>query len=209
MKMRSVSRPLGLALAAVAVLAFATIAAAAEFSADLAGSIDRQAVAGKLYMKGTSVRQEMSRGTQSVIVIARPDKKTAWMLNPGNKTYMELKGSAVPDLTTLADAKVPKEVGTRKRLGKEKVNGYLCDKYALVFKDKNQGTQYQWISSKLKVPLKMEHRTGNHVMTMEFKNIKEGKLAASLFEVPKGYKKTEMPQMQGAPGTPPRGGTPK
>jgi hypothetical protein len=207
MKTRVASRPACAVIAVVAALAFATAAVAAEFSADLAGSVNGQAIVGKLYMRGQSVRQEMRQNAQLVIMITRPEKKVAWVINPTNKTYMELKGNAVPDLSTLADAKVPKEVGTRKLVGKEKVNGYLCDKYALVFKDKKMGTQYQWVSTKLKAPLKMEHVTNNISMKLEFKNIKEGKVAASLFELPTGYKKIELPAVQGMQPQPKAGAT--
>jgi outer membrane lipoprotein-sorting protein len=182
--------------AAVTALAFATLAVAAEFSADIAGTMSGQAVSGKFYVKGSNVREEVSTPQQKMIMISRPDKKVAWMIYPTQKTYMEMTGK-VPDAKALANQALPKGMGTRKLVGKEKVNGYLCDKYVVTLTSKGAGTLTQWISPKLGVPVKMAQTGGNQTMTIELKNIKEGGVANSLFAPPKGYKKQEMPGMQG------------
>jgi hypothetical protein len=49
----------------------------------------------------------------------------------------------------------PSSPGIRKLVGEETINGYLCDKYAFTYHDKSMGTQYQWISKKLKVMIKI------------------------------------------------------
>jgi len=195
------------ALAAlIAVVTCATMSAAAEFSADLVATQGGSTITGKFYVKGTKARQELVVAGAKTVMILLSDKKVAWFINPDKKTYLEIRGN-VPDLAMLAEPKVPANVGTRKLVGKEKVNGYLCDKYALVFKDKRQGTVYQWVSPKLKVPLKTEQRVGGKSSVMELKNVKEGKVPSALFQVPAGYKKLEMPGVRGGPGA--SGGKPR
>jgi len=204
---RRLSALVTLAVLATA-LAFVTLAAAAELSADIAGTVNGQAITGKFYVKGSNVREEVSMPSEKMIMISRPDKKIAWMIYPTQKTYMEMTGK-VPDAKALANQAVPKGMGTRKLVGKEKVNGYLCDKYVVTSTGKGAGTLTQWISPKLGVPVKMAQSGGNHPMMIEFKNIKEGGVANSLFAPPKGYKKTEMPAMQGMPGKAPKPAAPR
>lgn len=204
---RRLSALVTLAVIATA-LAFVTLAVAAEFSADIAGTMHGQAVSGKFYVKGSNVREEVSTPQQKMIMISRPDKKVAWMIYPTQKTYMEMTGK-VPDAKALASQALPKGMGTSKLVGKEKVNGYLCDKYVVTSTGKGAGTLTQWISPKLGVPVKMVQTGGKQTTTIELKNIKEGGVANSLFAPPKGYKKTEMPGMQGMPGKAPKPAAPR
>jgi outer membrane lipoprotein-sorting protein len=196
-----------LVAALAAIVSAAAAAGAAEFSADVKVTRGDSTMTGKLYVKGGNARQEMVIAGAKTVMILLSDKKVLWVLDPAKKTYMERRGKNVPDLASFAEPKVPPEVGTRKLVGKEKVVGYLCDKYALVFKDKQQLTIYLWVSPKLKFPLKTEQRVGGKLNALELKNIREGGVTDSLFQRPAGYRKTANPAGLGAPGPSAPGGT--
>ena len=75
-----------LAVALAATFALSMAVAAAEFSADIVMNGNKPM--GKVWIKGDMTRQE-SKGS---IVIVRPDKKVAWILNSSNKTYSQMPG---------------------------------------------------------------------------------------------------------------------
>jgi len=188
-------------LALVVLLCFSSMALAAEFSADFTEKMGNRVAAGKLYLKGYDIRRDVTQGPQKNIMIYRMDKKVIWLLDPVQKTYMEMS-AAGKELAYLSpdDPKAKqalKDMGTVKKVGRETVNGYVCDKYAFSYRDKSMGTQYQWVAQKLKVPIKVEQKSPKFQMLAEYKNIKEGGVSSSLFQLPKGYKKTSIPGMPG------------
>jgi hypothetical protein len=76
-------------------------------------------------------------------------------------------------------------------LGDEMVNGYLCEKYEYDYHDPNAGSLYMWHAKKLDYPIKVDYSVSSFPMYIEYKNIKEGGVSDSLFEIPSGY--TKMP----------------
>jgi len=173
---------------------------AAEFSADFVNVQGTQRSSGKTYVKGSKSRMEITEGPQKSITIVRGDKETVWVLDPTRKTYMEMANLGSAFAPGPEAEKKLEELGERKLVGKETVNGYLCDKYDFVYKDKSLGTQTHWMSRKLGVMIKMEHKNPDYPMSMELKNIKRGGVSDSLFELPAGYKKLEIPTVPGAGG---------
>lgn len=86
----------------------------------------------------------------------------------------------------------PKDKPNMKLVGTETINGYECDKYETTVSHKGKTTKhYAWISKKLGMPIKMTSADGS--FSMEYQDIKPGKLSDSLFEPPKGYRKMKMP----------------
>ena len=83
-----------------------------------------------------------------------------------------------------------------KSLGKETVNGYVCEKYQYIYHDTSMGTVTQWFSKKLNYAIKAEHKSSAGYMLTEYKNIKEGKVENSLFEVPGDYALMALPGMR-------------
>lgn len=165
---------------------------AAEFSADFVEVKGPQTSSGKLYMKGTEVRREVTQG-RTGITISRPDKDVIWILNPASKTYMEMSGVGNMPTSDADIAEALKGLGERKLVGEETINGYACDKYVFTYHDKSMGTQSQWVSKKLKIAIKMESEGSPFKMSSEYKNIKEGSVPDFLFELPAGYTKTVIP----------------
>ena len=174
---------------------------AAEFSADMIQSTPDHSVKGKVFVKGENFREEItSIGGGHPIIIFRKDKNLIWTLMPQNRMYMEMPATQKGRILTQTDQNDIKDIAEKKYLGTEKINGFICDKYRLVFKDKARGTTTQWISKKLKFPIKAVSDTTNGKVVVEYKNIRETKLSDSLFNIPAGYKKMTMPCMPGMKG---------
>ena len=165
----------------------------------------------KLYVKGNKKRQELPG--INMVVITRGDKGVMWQLLPDQKVYMEMAnfagaggGDSSSNRWTAMAKSNPKQV---KKVGTATVNGYLCDKYKANPQPKLSITA--WVSRKLDLEVKVESSMqldkGNISSTMELSNVKEQKLPDSLFEIPKGFKKKDMPKpsmsMPGKPGQSP------
>ena len=165
---------------------------AAEFTADMTMKAGGQVMQGKIFVKGTSYRQEMNTMGQKQIMIFDGDKKTGWMVMPAMRMYMPLPKYDAGS-TAMTDPDALDKKTTKKYLGKEKINGYKCKKYHFVFKDSSGTKMTQWISTKIEYPIKMIIEGPRGRMVREIKNIKEINLSNSLFKVPAGYKKMNMP----------------
>ncbi len=172
---------------------------AAEFSADMINSSPMGKIEGKIFFKEGNFRQEMMMGGQKQITIFRKDKGVVWVLMPAQMMYMEMQAGSRQNMASVDPDEIDK-IGEKKYLGKEKVNGYMCSKYRYTFHDKSSGTAIYWISDKLNFPIKMKTEGTSGSMSMEYRNIQEKTVPASLFNIPDGYQKMSMPMMPGMPG---------
>jgi hypothetical protein len=188
-----------------------------DFSADELHVSGGRQTATKVFMSQGKMRRE----SHGMVMIARLDKKIAWMIDPSQKSYFE---------TTLDPAKFPmmaQEVEKnveRKELGREKVAGFDCVKYQVTMEvggpaagvppgmaAKMGGPRKMvttvWLSDKLGAALKSQSEDG---FTMEMTNIKVEPQPAALFEPPAGYAKIDLPpmmqQFMGGGGMPPGAG---
>ncbi len=172
-----------LALALISLLS-PSAAMAVEFSADMViQPKGDQAMTGKIFVKGDKVRQETTEEGETQIMIIRPDKKLTWMITPEEKTYMEMPYQS--EDKTFEEWTADKEQKS-KFLGEENVSGIACKKFESV---EDGEKTYFWIAKQFPFPVKVEDAE----VTMEYKNIKEGNIADSLFELPAGYEKMSMP----------------
>jgi outer membrane lipoprotein-sorting protein len=180
------------------VFVFDFTSLAAEFSADMIQQMTGQTITGKVFVKGKKTRMEMNTPGGKVITIVLPDEGKTLMLRPEDKMYMEMPTSPFGSSPSVVDEKL-EEMATKKHLGTEKVNGYLCEKYKFIYHDKSKGKMTQWFSKKLGYPVKMIYQGQHGEVTTEYKNIKEGRVMDSQFQVPAGYQKMQIPGM--SPGT--------
>jgi len=171
-------------------------ASAAEFSADLVQTRGGETSQGKFYLKSDKHRTEITEARQSSIMIMDIANKKSYMLNPKDKTYMDLSAMGGGQTQTQSEDEL-KKLGEWKNAGTETVNGYECEKKVFVYKDKSMGEMTHWISKKLNYPIKMFYQTRGMTMITEYKNIKEGGVDDKLFQVPPGYQKMAMPGMGG------------
>jgi outer membrane lipoprotein-sorting protein len=165
------------------------LAKAPEFSADIVITDAKgKTNLGKVYIKGNEkIRQETTADDETTVTILRLDKKVSWTLLPDNQ-YMEVKMSFDPNQP---NSEYEYEMT---ELGEETVNGYPCKIVQYTYKNKKYGVLKQWVSEKLGYSVKIETKDAKgKTSTIEYKNIKEGKQPDSLFEIPKGYEKFELP----------------
>jgi outer membrane lipoprotein-sorting protein len=186
----------GMALVVVVVIfVLSGSSIAAEFSADLLLKQDGKNTTGKVYVKGDKTRQEFVQQGQKQITIMRPDKGVTWILMPAEKIYMEMSSQEGPAYNPQLDQNI-KDKAEIKSLGKETVNGYVCDKSQYIYHDTSLGTLTQWISKKFNYPIKTEYKSSSGYMLIEYKNIQEGNVQNSLFEVPGDYALMSLPGMR-------------
>ncbi len=162
-----------------------------SFSADVVSKAVGMTQSGKIYFGGNKWRMESSARGMKSIAIYRADKKLMWLLMPQQKMYMEQKLTE-EQMMGYAE-KLPGEI-ERVRVGQERISGIMCDKYKITYKlaGTNEIVAYQWLSRD-GIPIKSAAGDGSWYVV--YKNVKIGGQPASLFELPQGYKKWEMPKM--------------
>lgn len=168
---------------------FAVNAFAIEFSADTIMTTKQGKMNGKMYFKENKSRMEMQQGKEEMIMIARIDKKVAWNIMPKQKMYMEMPLD-MKDRPKV-DEKVEGEID-RKHIGNETIDGHPAKKYLVTYKSgANKEQMHQWLATDINFPVKSASVDGSWIQ--EFRNIKMGGISDSLFELPSGYKKFQMP----------------
>jgi hypothetical protein len=166
----------------VLFMLFSLSAYAVEFSADMVHTMDGKTTMSKVYITGNKMRMETDQDGQKAVMINDYQNRKVIILMPDEKMYMEMpiQGSDANDpeykeqIESLAESK---------SLGKETVNGYVCEKIQYVYHDKELGTVTMWYSAELNYYIKIKAKD----MEMELKNIQVGTLSRDLFTVPPGY----------------------
>jgi hypothetical protein len=179
------------------VLLLSSLAASAfglEFSSDMVMTSKGQTNTSKVWAKENKFRMES--GGQPGYTIMRGDKNVVWIVMPDQKAYMETKSD--PSKQPRTEDKVKGEV-SRKLIGSEAANGHPANKYEVTYTEGGKTERmYQWMATDINFPVRMAAVDGSWML--DYKNIKMGSQADSLFEIPSGFQK------MGMPGLGPRGG---
>ncbi len=161
---------------------------ALQFSADTVMTSGKIKTSGKIYFSGERFRMDMT-SPRAMTTITRLDKKVVWSVMPEQRMYMEIPFN--PKREPMVKDKVQGEI-ERKLIGTEAVDGHPAKKYLVTYKSGGEKTQiYQWMATDLNFPVKTAAVDGS--WTQEYKNIRLGNQPDSLFNVPAGYKKFQMP----------------
>ena len=147
-----------------------------------------QKMSGKMYFKPDKFRMEM-KSNEEMVMITRIDKKVAWNVMMKQKMYMEMPF----DLKNKpkVEEKFAGEI-ERKEVGRETIDGHPTKKYLITYKAGDKKEQvYQWLATDIKFPVRTAAVDGS--WSQEFKHIKMGPQRDSLFEVPAGFQKMQMP----------------
>jgi len=168
------------------VLLSTTVALAADFSGDMIQTTQMGVKKLKIFVSGDKSRVE----SEDSIIITRIDKKVMWIIMPQQRMYMEQ--SLNPEHLMTPMDKYPGEI-ERTLIGREVIDGRAVDKYRIVTAiamgaTEMKSTMYQWLAPDLGFPIKMAAEDGSWMV--EYKNIRQGGQAASLFEVPAGFQKS-------------------
>ncbi len=191
---RSTRLILPLLLAAVGVLLAAGFCSGAEFSADIVQKASKKTYTGKIYVKGGKMRQEVRTSRFTDIVINRPDQKSVYYVIPEDKAYMKVTSRVRVGADDPAARARMKKMGKMKKLGTEKVNGYVCTKTQWTTKTAPKYVLTEWSCPKLGVLLRTEFKgPGGAGVLIEYKNIKEGGVSDSVFDLPRGYRRIATP----------------
>ncbi len=149
---------------------------------------------------------------QGMITISYMDSGKMVTLSTANKTYMESVHSEKGQAPSIYD---PRVVVDKKKIGTDKLDGHSCVKYDAVIylKDKPEEKfkAVLWeaqdlgglaIRQEMTIPESKRMGKGTGRMVSELKDIKVGGAKASMFEVPKDYRKVDsmMEVMGGAGG---------
>ncbi|MGA2853290.1 MAG: DUF4412 domain-containing protein [Verrucomicrobiota bacterium] len=138
-------------------------------------------------MPPDAAAQMKAMGMDRTVMIGRPDKKVAYMIFPGMKSYVENALSDSETTTATSDFKVETT-----ELGKDTVDGHPCVKNKVIVTGKD-GTPHEstvWNATDLKnFPVKIQTTEQGHKMTMLYKDITLSKPDASVFEPPSDYTK--------------------
>ena len=86
-------------------------------------------------------------------------------------------------------------------MGSETIDKHPAKKYEVTYTESGKKTRmYQWMATDINFPVKMAAVDGS--WSVEYRNIKMGSQPDSLFEVPAGYSKMDMPDMSSMPQMP-------
>jgi len=192
----------------VGVLLMASfVLAQTEFSGDVVDTHTEKAGKGptKVYFGKDKIRFESAemgdpRGGGAVILDLKAD---SWMvLMPKQHMYMQMpekmmesrgmfhffKTGDVDNACSEWLSQEQNKGGTCHKVGSEIVNGRNTVKYEGTNSNGDHSTV--WLDSKLRFPVKWQEKNGGG----EMRNIQEGSQPASLFDIPAGYTKFDMPQ---------------
>lgn len=209
---------LSLTVALAPGLAQAQAMSDVEFSATMVQRMPQQdrTMETKIYVGDGVMRSEMKQDDKERVTIVDTSERTAYLLNPAKKEYLKMEGGGQGQQPRpqagMSRPPLPDEPGspcqqdnpnfTCERLGAETVNGREAVKWRF---EATQGqrtmTSTVWIDQELRMPIRQEMPGG---MVSELKNIQVGDQPDSLFRVPDGYTRIEMParpqqQQGGAP----------
>lgn len=161
-----------------------------EFSADITMRSEVGTMQGRIFVSKEKSRVEFAEA----VTVNRPDKGVVWMILPATKSYFEqpidVEQAAIFSDKAKADAGVTKTL-----LGEEDVGGRKTQKYRVTINGNGENfAMLQWVDKETSVPVKSASEDGK--WSYEYLNLKVGPQTADLFELPTGYNKMAMPQMQ-------------
>jgi len=194
------------ALAATLLLCAVTALAQEDFSGEIVDTSKGAAAQRKtkIYATKDKIRFEPeSEGARGTAVIVNLSTHVSDAMMPERKMYMEFAQTQAPGMqqwnrqlfrpSDVNDActewlKLPaNRGGSCKNLGSETVNGRSTVKFEGT--NAKGETGYAWMDKKIAFPIKWQGKDD----TWELQDIKEGSQPSSLFEIPSGYQKFQMP----------------
>lgn len=191
------------ALAFFLLLALAAdgAAAVADFAADMVVTAGGQTLlAGRIRVQGTGkMRQEVLHegASKPMVTIIRLDRKVVWTLMPGGR-YLELPNTAGPGPSSLTKPIAARDKLERVAAGVENVNGYTCDVFQYLDRERRTVVLTEWKARELGHVIKTElidpeTPGGRQKFVTEYRNIKREPQPDALFELPPGAEKFDLP----------------
>lgn len=190
-------RSFRLLLTLLCVTLFTGAAWGANFTADILMKGPMGLMQSKLYSRDGVLRQETAGPMGRMVTITWSEEERSVVLMLDQRTYMEIEdpeeglGCDLPGMDgSLSD--LQEEPGVT-LLGTETIQGFVCEKLTVVDPEMPGAKSTIWFSEELGFPLKTLYESPEGSMTMECQNVVVETPAASLFEVPQGFQKLDMP----------------
>lgn len=167
----------------------------AQFTADMVTTESGVTKTNKFYSENPFYRMDIEEQGQEGYVIVNRNEGVTKVVMPAEQMFMEISSTGMMSQMNDVFQSIDnlKETSDPTLIGTETINGYECEKYNVI-RDGNTIMTF-WQSTALGYPLKVINQLGNG-MTMELKNIVEGDVDDSMFQIPDGYTKMEMPGMK-------------
>jgi hypothetical protein len=184
-------------LATSILAASALTAAATEFTAAVLIKDGRSETSGRIYVKDTNYRLELSRGQQAVAVLVDRKTEQTTVFVDAEKMYMMIPNSSARSRMNnpFESARQIRRRATEKRIGEERVDGVPCRKIILVME--GQEIMTIWESEKYDFLMRVQSPGGEGRLA-ELKNVREEPVSDSLFRIPEGYTLYEEPKREPA-----------
>jgi len=195
-----------LRLCSLVTVAFAAtfVMAQAEFSAEIV-NLEKQNTqpSAKIYFTKDKMRVEPmnNSGRNGGAVIVNLATQTSYVLMTQQHMYVEMpaqnqtqrlgysffNADDVDNACTYWQKSPHNQGGSCHKIGSDSVNGRSAVKYETA--DSSGDTGHFWLDPKLRFPVKWDSKNSSG----ELRNIQEGSQPASLFEIPAGYTKMQIP----------------
>ena len=181
--------------AIIILLAFVTLALAAEFNADLKIVQPDRSYEFKYYAQGNLYRLEKLTGEDRILAIADRKLDITWLLNPEDKIYLELKGTDAAFFNPVRGWEAAKEGTKEEQVGTETVLGYSCEKYTYTPPGGTEPGMEAWYLPELDHFIRMiAHYGGKYEDGIfELLNIQKVPQDDFLFKIPEDYQKEKSP----------------
>jgi hypothetical protein len=166
--------------------------------AQISGGAARTTAA-KVLLRGERARIESSLGGQKIVVLWQ--KPYVYRLLPSSKSGVRYKASTpVPELGALSvnwpqlmshpsQIRASLEAHGARKVGSAKLDGVAAEVYAASQWNGKKQPMKLWLRRADALPLRLETRSGDWKITVNWRHyVRNPKLAASLFAVPKGYR---------------------
>lgn len=164
----------------------------AQFTADMVTTESGVTVTNKFYSENPFYRMDIEEEGQEGYVIVNRTEGVTKVVMPAEQMYMEMSSTGMMSMSNdvFQSIEKQKEQYETNLVGSESINGYECEKYEVLI-DGSVVSTY-WQSADIEYPIKVVSGA-NSEMVMELKNITEGDVDDSMFQIPDGYTKMDMP----------------
>ena len=177
------------ALLLIVIFSFASFA---QFTADMVTTESGVTKTNKFYSENPFYRMDIEEEGQEGYVIVDRNEGVTKVVMPAEQMYMEMSSTGMQSMSNdvFQSIEKQKEKYETNLVGTETINGYECEKYEVLIDGSVVSTF--WQSPDIEYPIKVISGADSE-MVMELKNIEAGDVDDSMFQIPDGYTKMEMP----------------
>ena len=179
----------------LSLLIIFSFACFAQFTADMVTTESGVTKTNKFYSENPFYRMDIEEEGQEGYVIVDRNEGITKVVMPAEQMYMVMSSSGMQSMSNdvFQSIEKQKEQYESNLVGSETIDGYDCEIYEVVI-DGDVVSKY-WQSPDIEYPIKVISGANND-MVMELKNIEAGDVDDSMFQIPDGYTKMDMPGMQ-------------